>query len=425
MRLLVAYPTFPEPDTNAGGLRLFEILRVLLAGGHRVTFLAASETDKRYREAIANLGIECLTYSPKWLAAHAVDFRIFLEERSFDIAILVHYWTYNIYAPYIRAFLPNCHVTLDTVDLHFLRLQREAAFSSDPLVHQHAEDVRNEETRALGDADSIWVVTELERQVLLRELSSDGGRVHVVPTIHRLQEGSVGYYQRVGIVHLGGYRHPPNVDGVRFFMEEVFPLLQKMLPQAKITIAGSHPPDEFLTYPRMASCVTVTGFVEDHRAVLASHRVGIAPLRFGAGMRGKIGEYLACGLPCVTTSIGGEGMDMENGRQAIIADDPYSFAHGIARLHQDSALWQELSVEGIRYVRNRLTPEVVASLVQNALASSLRPSRRGGRGAAWSSLANRLTPRQLLHLVKSSVRAVRSGGLGELRSRAKLWARRA
>lgn len=424
MKILFAYPTFPEPDTNAGGLRLFEILRILVGRGHRVTLLAQKANDHRYREALQALGVECATDADESLADSVAEFHRFFQQRSFDVAIMVHYHIYNTYAPYLRAFLPKCRLVLDTVDLHFVRLQREAALTSDPIVHQHAETIRREETSALFDADTVWVVTETERQVLLRDVISNGVRVHVVPTIHPLAKNFPGYDQRQGIVFLGGYRHSPNVDGVRYFIEEVLPILRTMLPGVHITLAGSHPPGEVRKYERGDSRVAVTGFVADHRALLASHLVGIAPLRYGAGMKGKIGEYLACGLPCVSTSIGVEGMDMRHEHEVLIADDSTRFARAIVRLHHDQALWHTLSHKGVEYIQNRLSPEAIAPLVLDAAHSSRETYVHKSRGVVARLLKGINHPRKLLQLFLSAIRALRKGGTAELHSRVKLWASR-
>lgn len=376
MRLLFVYCMFPEPDTNAGGFRLFEIVKIFLNQGYSITFLAKYANHPRYRSALEDLGVECICDLGTSLTDCLAQFASFLRERAFDIAVFSHYFNYNTYAPYLQAFLPNCHLILDTVDLHFLRLQREAALSSDPVMQKYAEQVHYQEVSAILDADCLWMVTKKERDIVLPIVSNSEIAIHVVPIIHPVEKHLQAYSQRKGVVFLGNYGHSPNVDAVNYFMQEVFPLLCQMLPEVHITIAGNQPPTHFQKYTEAYANVSVTGFVPDHRDILSSHLVGIAPLRYGAGMKGKIGEYLACGLPCVSTSIGAEGMELEHEHEILIADDPVQFAKMIMKLYCDIDLWQALSSAGARYIQKHLSPEAITPFVLNAIQISKFPERR-------------------------------------------------
>ena len=445
MRILVVFPKFPEPDMNAGCLRMFEILRILVNQGHRVTFLAKTENDPRYREALEVLGIECVSDAGHGFTSYTARFRSLLQDRAFDVAILGFYHVYKTYAPYMRTFLPRCRLILDTVDLHFLRFQRQAVLAADSGMTERASRVAEEEGRAILGADVVWVVTEEEMKLAKHTFGSDLC-VRVVPTIHRPSENVTCYERRNGIVFLGGYGHGPNVDAVNYFMRDILPLIRNELPNAPVIIAGSNPPPELYRYAETSTGVKVTGFVPDHRGLLAQCRVGMAPLRYGAGMKGKIGEYLACGLPTVTTSIGAEGMNLRHGHEVLIADDATGFAQAIVQLYCDPNLWRRLCAAGPGYIEHHLSPDAVAVLVQEGLApawgaermrarrgpspgyqGSIGPRKLGRRCSRSMEMLLRglRNPRKACEILMRSADALRKGGADELRARLAVWAQRA
>lgn len=388
MKLLIAYHSFLAPDTNAGCLRLFEVIRILCAQGCRVTFLARE--NKGLRAPLEALGVECVCDEELGLSVSPLAFEKFLHKRQFRAAVFVYHFIYNHYAPVLKAFLPACHCILDTVDIHFLRLRRQAVFQ--PEMAAQADTVERDEKRALRDADSLWVVTPTERDLLQPLAGGPKTKFFIIPTVHPVLQQRPGFHDRAGLVFLGSYNHDPNVDAVKYLVDEILPPLRLLLPDAPVIVAGSGMPAEFHEFAHRDAHLHMAGFVEDHRALLAGARVGIAPLRFGAGMKGKIGEFLACGLPCVTTTIGAEGMGLSSGRDVLVADEAQQFAQYAAQLYTDAALWQKLSERGVRYIEERVAPQAIVPAVRDALAcaEAFRPG-----------LARRLRQpalrRQLLH----------------------------
>jgi len=148
---------------------------------------------------------------------------------------------------------------------------------------------------------------------------------------------------------IGGYQHPPNVDAVLYFENEIFPLIRQHIPGVKFYIIGSRPPTEL---EQLAGHdITVTGYVEDLTELMEGCRLSVVPLRYGAGIKGKVGFSLSHGVPCVVSPAGAEAMDLESGRETLIAESPRDFAAAVIRLYQDKELWETLSQNGIDYVR--------------------------------------------------------------------------
>ena len=419
MKLFFADAFFPAPDTHAGDLRTFEIIKMLRGAGHEVTFLARHPSLPHYRQAVADLGVTCVCDMEELFSLNASRFEEFLHKGAFAAAILTHYDVYNLFGAFLRTFLPACHLVLDTVDIHFLRLRREAEHYPDVLAR--AAQVEQEEVSALRDADSIWVVTPAERDMVTGLLESRPTPVQIIPTIHALLPDPPPFAARTGIVFVGGYRHSPNLDAVYYFMREILPKLRLLLPDAPIAIAGSHPPPELAECARNDAHVSVLGFVPDHRVLLASCRVGIAPLRFGAGMKGKIGDYLACGLPCVTTPIGAEGMGLDIGREIVVAGDADEFAHAVAAVYANPARWEALSAAGREYIRTCFTPEAIAPAVLAAIdLAGQVPARREARpNAKWKQYLS--DPAALAQAARRAAQVLRAGGPSALRERVRAW----
>ena len=370
MNILIAHFKALEPRTNAGDLRLFELMKLLVKNGHHVVFVPGARQSVKSIDALCSIGVSSLG-DVSALARNPRRFAIFLLRQNFDCAILCPYYTYEWLNAVIRKTLPCCALVLDTIDLVHVREQRQAALLGDPIELAKAQQTGRDEWRCMRSADAVWVVTETEKGLLAPSIRV----VSVIPSIHRVAASFKPYGQREGIVFLGGYSHLPNVDAVQHFVRAILPEVRKALPLVPIVIAGSYPPPEFTELARKHNLI-ITGYVDDHRELLGSCRVGIAPLRYGAGMKGKIGEYLACGLPTVTSSIGAEGMNLRPDLDALVADDPGDFAQWVIKTYSDEVLWSRLATAGPQYIERYLSPEAISRLLVNALQLVVDENRR-------------------------------------------------
>ena len=420
MKILVACFKFPEHDTNSGDQRLVWIIRALKEHGDQLVILARDANHPRYRADLEALGVECICDSEIHLRDSSSRLRDYLIERSFDAALFSSFGIYNTYAWILRAYLPHCHLALDTVDLNYLRLERESVFY--PHLTEEANMVKREEMKAIKDADSVWVISNVEKTILSSHFSSADKPIHVVPSTHKITDSTPAYEDRKGILFVGSYTHRPNVDAINYFMRDIYPRLQDNLIDVPLTIAGSNPPSSFDQY--RSETVTVTGYVEDHRVLLLSHRIGIAPLRFGAGLKGKVLDYLACGLPCVTTDIGAEGMEVTTGHQLLIANNAAEFADNLQSLYRDPRLWQALAISGKQFVKDRYSYSNVSDLVKQARESmKIAPTQK----FAFSLLTIEhfsASPNKVFSLTKSAFAALKRGGIDELSDRIKVWSRK-
>jgi glycosyltransferase involved in cell wall biosynthesis len=204
--------------------------------------------------------------------------------------------------------------------------------------------------------DVTWVVSPYELEVLAREVPQ--ATVMIQTNIHYPVERAVPYEMRAGIMFVGGYRHPPNVDAALFYCREIVPRLRERLPGVVSYLIGSNPPP---AVEKLAGeGIEVLGYVPEIEPWFDKSRLSVSPLRYGAGVKGKINHSMSRGLPVVATAVSVEGMHLVEGEEVLVADDPDAFADAIARLYRDESLWNRLSQAGIANVRRHFSPEAAA-----------------------------------------------------------------
>jgi glycosyltransferase involved in cell wall biosynthesis len=190
-------------------------------------------------------------------------------------------------------------------------------------------------------------------------------RIEVVPTIHELRDIGKPFDERTDLLFIGNLAHKPNEDAVLFFMREVYPKLRQLLPNIRLDIIGDNPSPAIAAYD--SGEVRIRGYVPDVEPYLRNARVFIAPLRFGAGIKGKVGEAMAHGIPVVTTSIGAEGFGLIHEQDVMIADDPASFAAAINQLYTQRELWERVAYNSRLRIAKHFTPEVIAETINSSI----------------------------------------------------------
>ena len=344
-RALVVDVYMLMPDKESGSLRMVNLFAILQKLGFKVTFAAANlEAPDPYVSNLQARGIECL-YRPyvKSLARH-------LKQRGevYDLVILSRADAAAKVMPAARRHCLNAKIVFDTVDLHFLREARLAELSGDKSTLGVAQRRKRQELDLIAEADTTLVVSEVERQVLAGE--APNADLHLVSNIHHIFGSAAPFGERRDIMFIGAFAHPPNLDAVLWFAKEILPLINAELPDLCCHVIGANPPPRIRALA--SSRLKIHGYVKDVKPFFDGCRLSVAPLRYGAGVKGKVNQSLAHGLPVVATSQAAEGMFLDNGCSVLLADDPRAFAVAVVRLYRDEPLWNRLSVKGIE-VMNR------------------------------------------------------------------------
>jgi glycosyltransferase involved in cell wall biosynthesis len=284
-----------------------------------------------------------------------------------DLAIISRPHIAPRYIEWLRELLPAATVAYDTVDLHHVRERRrmELAGRNGSL---RGTAVRELELALMRSCDVTIAITDEERDYIDRTLP--GTEVVVLPNAHRIATVVPGPGKRDGLLFVGGFEHPPNVDAAIHLVEQVMPLVWRELGDVPLTIVGADAPPVVngLAGPN----VIVRGWVPDMEPLLGESRAMVAPLRYGAGMKGKVTQSLAAGLPVVTTTIGAEGLNATAGEDLLIADDPAEFAAELTRLYRDDELWSRLSAAGQKVIRRVASVDVLDARLRDLLASATR-----------------------------------------------------
>ena len=372
--ILVIDPFLPFFDRASGSLRLFQILKILKQVDYHVTFIARNGSmEDRYRPILENMGIEVYAWDVR--AMRAVGYRVdhvppinydlLFQERPFDYVIINFWYLAEYYVPLIRRLSPSTKIIVDTVDIHFVREIREAELKESPDLKRKALNNKQREIAIYKKADRLWVVTENDQNAI-KDLV--GGPIDIVPNVHAKIEFAKQFDETEDLLFVGNFNHLPNRDAIHFFCKDIFPLILNHLPDIKLYVVGNNPPDEI----KALACdkIIVAGYVEDLTPFLKKARISVSPLRYGAGMKGKIGEALSWGLPVVTTTIGAEGMGLIDGRDALIADTKEEFASKVVTLYRDRDLWHELSVHGKKKVETNWSPEVIKKRIKEIFEHS-------------------------------------------------------
>lgn len=344
--VIVFDQTVPKPDEDSGSVRMFMILKALARIGRPVFVPVNLSTSKEYEQLLGKEGVEIVGID---------EYAKRLISTPFTTAILSRPAVADEILPTLRKLDKDLKIIFDTVDLYYMRLQREYEITGDRKYAEQAAYFRKQETRLAASCDQVWCVTPADKEFLKEAVPS--ASVRVVPNIHTLHRREASFQESEGLLFVGNFNHRPNEDALRFYLDCILPLVRASLPGVKLFVAGSNMSQDI--YKLATDDVVILGYQPDLGPLFNRVRVFIAPLRYGSGMKGKIGLSFSYGVPTVTTEIGAEGMRLRSGQEALIADDPQEFAAAIAKVYRDRELWRRLSDNGYKHIEEHFSPEIV------------------------------------------------------------------
>jgi SAM-dependent methyltransferase/GT2 family glycosyltransferase/glycosyltransferase involved in cell wall biosynthesis len=373
-RLLAIEHRLPRPDRDAGSVSVFNMLMAARELGMHVSLVAeadvteGNEADLRHVQMLQRSGIEVLL-RPQVHSLHA-----YLEAHGQDLDAVLLYRPVVMerHAALVTRLCPKAKRIYYPHDLHFLRLSRQAASTGDAALAAEAEQRRPVELALQNRADMTLVASDIELQLLTQ--AGLGDKTRWLPLLLDTTRVESPVQPRKGMLFVGGFHHAPNLDAVLQLVEDIMPRVRALRPDIELWVVGEAPP-QTLTQ-RHDVGVHYLGAVDDLNALLGTVCLAIAPIRFGAGAKGKVARPMAAGVPVVASAAAIEGMGLAGGEQVLLADNADAFAAAVIHLHEDSALWQRLSDAGHAHAEAHWGPQAagrqMAGIMQ-ALGLGTRP----------------------------------------------------
>lgn len=354
-KLLVIGTVWPEPASSAAGTRMLQLLALFQKDGYAVTFASAAQ-DSPFMCDLEALGV---TRVP--ILLNDASFDAFVSDFKPDVVLFDRFMTEEQFGWRVAEHCPNALRVLDTEDLHLLRKARQTAvkenreFSKADLY----SDIARREIASIYRCDLSLVISEYEMQLLAEVFKIDASLLFYLPFLADVpsQTNLKSFSDRRDLMFIGNFLHEPNWDAVRHLKTAIWPLVRQQLPDAKLKIYGAYPSQKVLQLHNPKENFLVLGRAEAAATVIAEARVMLAPLRFGAGAKGKLLEAMQCGTPSVTTLVGAESMHGELPWNGSIACADLEFADAAVQLYQDAVLWQTAQQNGLtilaqRYAKN-------------------------------------------------------------------------
>ncbi len=358
-RVLFIDNSVPEHDKDSGSVREWALLHILHDMGYFITFWAANLVATLPYTAQLQADEMEVVYGEK------VSFDSIMSERfnCYDLVVIARPSVGIEFMDKSIASQHKAKIVYDTVDLQFLRLERQALVENNKLLAKQAIDWEVVERSLIEKSHYALVVSEVEKN-LLNKLGHQN--VKIISNIHQLTslDHLPPFEDRHGLLFIGSFGHPPNADGIIWFCETIFPKLRHKIPNIELLIIGSNPTQEVKQLGKIKG-VKVLGYVENVNPYFYSSRLFISPLRFGAGVKGKIGQSVSLGLPVVTTSIGAEGMGLQNKLDCLIADSEEEFEKSILHIYRDKNLWQMCQKNAQAVVRKNMSVEAATRGLKN------------------------------------------------------------
>jgi len=366
-RLLAIEHRLPRPDRDAGSVSVFNMLMAARELGLHVSLMAEADLsdsvshDLQHVRLLQRSGVQVL------MAPHVQSVAEHLRAAgpALDAVLLYRPVVMERYAELVQRLAPKARRLYYPHDLHFLRLSRQAQATGDTRLAAEAEARRPGELALHRQADHCLLASQAEMQILAEAgLADNASWLPLLLDCTRTLNPAAG---RQDLMFVGGFHHAPNIHALRLLLEDIMPRLRASRPELRLWVVGEAPPPELVA--RQDPGVTYLGAVQDLTPLMDRVRVAVAPLKFGAGAKGKVARPLAAGLPVVATSEAIEGMELTPGEHLLLADNADAFAHEVLRLHDDDALWQRMSDAGYQQAARQWGPRSACANLERVLQS--------------------------------------------------------
>ncbi|UVJ46080.1 glycosyltransferase family 4 protein [Pseudomonas sp. LS1212] len=368
LKVLVIGYVWPEPRSSAAGGHMMQLLESFLAEGWHITF-SSPASEGEHKADLASLGI-----AERSIELNSSSFDTFVAELAPDIVLFDRFMMEEQFGWRVEKHCPNAVRVLETSDLQSMRdarqhlLRERLKAVDDPndfndlfnlrnatlYDHMAAADITQRELAAIYRSDLSLMISDVEIELLTDRFRVPAALLHWCPLMLESSGGPFKpFAERAHFLSIGNFRHAPNWDAVLWMKHTLWPLIRQQLPQACIHIYGAYTPPKATALHNAAQGFHIMNWAEDALEVMSGARLCLAPLRFGAGIKGKLTDAMLCGTPSVTTPMGAEAMHGPLPWPGAIASSARALADAAVRLYQDQALWTEAQERGSQLMAAR------------------------------------------------------------------------
>jgi len=362
LKILIIGKVWPEPQSSAAGTRMLQLVDLFNGAGWEVTF-ASPSAKSNYTADLSEYGIKEVQ-----VKLNNSQFDRYIAKLKADVVIFDRFMTEEQFGWRVAEYSPDSLRILDTQDLHFLRYARQTQDFPHNKDYQNIDltnEIAKRELAAVLRSDCSLIISEYEYSMLVKRFNISEELLFYLPFFieeHEIHSGkkAVSFDKRKHFSWIGNFRHKPNHDAVGYLHSEIWPLIRAKLPDTEIHIYGAYLPANIQSLHSADEGFIIKGRAGEAEKVLSKSRVSLAPLRFGAGLKGKLIDSMKCGTPSVTTSIGAEGLPGDMPWPGSIEDDPVQFAESAVELYTNKEKWAQAQINGFRLLKTRFDKNIYA-----------------------------------------------------------------
>lgn len=352
--LLIIGFVWPEPKSSAAGSRMMQLIEVFHSEEYHITFASpCAKSDNAFN-------LESIGVSQVSIELNNSSFDVFIKKLNPNVVLFDRFMMEEQFGWRVKEQCPNALRVLDTEDLHCLRKGRQQAFQDDkPFDESYLfHDIAKREVASIYRSDLSLIISEAEMHILKYQFKVDESLLLYLPfMLNSISEEDIKtlpkFENRNHFITIGNFLHEPNYNAVLYLKETIWPLIRKQLPKAELHVYGAYASQKVNQLHNDKEGFLIKGFAEDVNVVMQNARVCLAPIRFGAGLKGKLVDAMKNGTPCVTTSIGAEGMFGHIEPNGFIEDNPKLFSNKAIALFQNETIWKAKTANGFDLINQR------------------------------------------------------------------------
>lgn len=351
-KLLIIGFVWPEPKSSAAGGRMMQLISIFKQNGFEITFACAAQ-DSDFMIDLSEFGVV-----KKSIELNSSSFDDFIKELNPDIVLFDRFMIEEQFGWRVIDNCPRAIRILDTEDLHCLRTARQKAFKENrtfQILDLLSEEVAKREIASILRCDLSLIISQFEMNILKEVFRINEELLFYLPfLVDGMKEEQLSklpsFDERKNFVFIGNFLHEPNWNTVQYLKEAIWPSIKKDFPEAVLEVYGAYPSQKVLQLHQPKNGFHIIGRADDATKIVTKARVVLAPIRFGAGLKGKLLEAMQCGTPSVTSFVGSEAMHANLPWNGFVEDNPVQFAQKAIQLYQDENLWKQSQKNGIEII---------------------------------------------------------------------------